>query len=596
MFLNPQVVLLLLYTVATPVAGLRTRGGHDTGPGKLHSNGSSNTSFFNTSLSNITRPFNLIAASRAVERALFPRQAATPEPIPEKPNIVMATSIPDRLAGEFDKPREVPEIKDTHVAFRNKRSRGLGIFHLKATVPCLFIGALLLQLTFAYNLHLNENLQCYTYHIIGLALSVFAALMLFNSANSFIRVTCLSESPSNVLEILMTLIQVLAWFLVFQGTAAAMTGAMRGSAELPLLRDIQVASQREELQEKWFRRRIKIKGCCSITTNLTGFAAIVFWEAVQRSWLFGQTFWTAILVVPLAFAAFKLLYEAADWARFQLAVRGDGKISHCDILWDMVSLDAELDTITLVISFLSVQAVQLQFLGVFPSLWGSSGTGEVQLADWRRDGWCLMAVSAITALATCILFRREAERSAERSNGEVVRNEILLAINYLSMTCTWAFFFGAKAGLRHYFPVADVDGLALKTLLALCVSVSTFFLALILETMGNSSLPGTSTRRALTKLIVAKGVPIGLSWASCFQHVVTSISEQSGQWEAFSNLSLSVCLFMAAIPAYLNCLLPEAERRLATLETKDSNNLVEDLSPTKEVASRLRLLRRMNSV
>jgi len=450
-------------------------------------------------------------------------------------------------------------------------------------VACMLLGAIAFQMALFYLVNSSkDSIQYYAYHIIGLAISIFTAVMVFDAIHGIVQYNFMSPDSGDGLKVLITMLEVLFWFLVMQACSACFAGAVPWAEQLPATADAPPGEERDRVQNMWLQRKLNIKCWSGMLTHVTGFAAIASWERVQQSDPFSRNFWTAASVVPLGFVCIICMYRLAESVRTWISMYGDGQVTHCEVLWDMVAVEAENDVVTLASSFITVQSLQFACLDVLPDKKGEV-TEEMGVEHWGLDFAVLLILAAVMALATFFLFRLAAKIVSSRGGDDMKTRLALIGVNYTSMTFAWSLYFAIKAGLHHYGPGLHPDGIIVKIILALSVSACTFGIIFLLDMLSNLQESGGLTQRAITKIILAKGLLIGFSWEGCFETAFHAISHRAGDWVTCVNLGLSICLCVVVIPAYWKYILPEVEMRLAQFERtgKGRVSLVEDLQATK---------------
>mmetsp|Transcript_85600 Transcript_85600/g.227420 ORF Transcript_85600/g.227420 Transcript_85600/m.227420 type:complete len:569 (-) Transcript_85600:127-1833(-) len=461
-------------------------------------------------------------------------------------------------------------------------------------VSFMLLGAIAFQMALFYLVNWpDEDIQYYTYHIIGLAISIFTAVLVFDAIYGIVEFHFGIEEGSAVM-IVAAAVQMFIWFLIMQYVTAHLAGALPWSTELPAPHEVPEGKERDAVEECWHRRKRGIKCWAGMLTHITGFAAIATWSLIQQSSFFRQSFWSTIVVVPIAFISIFALYHGADWVRYWIAMADDGKISESEELWDEESEEAENDVLALALSFLTVQAFQFWFLGALPDEKGTLEAGALQRGAWGKDCLFLVVAAVVCGFATYRIFHVVSRLCRDNKKNEDLKTRLaLIAVNYTSMCFAWCLYFAVKAGLHYFLPRLETEALTSKIVIALAVSLVTFSIIFILDIVADQHTAGSEEQRAIAKVILAKGLLIGFSWEGCFATAFHCISHGFGDWVKCTNLGLSVCLCIVVIPAYRRYIMPEMERRLAVLHAQNKTELVEEVEVKKDW--RAKLQRRMTT-
>lgn len=437
-----------------------------------------------------------------------------------------------------------------------------------AAVSVMLLGAIAFQMGLFYLVNWpDEDIQYYSYHVIGRSISIFISVLVFDAVHDIVEFHFnLHEAPSGV-QTLGAAVQMLAWFLVMQVVTAQVSGAMPWCKETPKVEEAK-PEEREEIAAVWARRKLGCACWAGLCTHITAFAAINTWSRIQQGAFFRTNFWSAILVVPIAFVAISLLYEGAEWVRWLIAMAGDGEISASEELWDEESEEAENDVMAMTLSFTTVQAFQFWFLGELPD---EKGTLHALATDprWGWDCLFLVVIALFCAFLTFFVYRWTAKLCATYRSSESTRARLaLISINYLSMCFAWCLFYAIKAFVHFAFHRVQTEALTAKIALALVVSLLSFLIIFVLDAIADAQTEGSEEQRAFAKIILAKGLLIGFSWEGCFATAFHCISHGFGEWVKVGNFGLSIALCIVVIPAYRMYILPEMDARLDMTQSK----------------------------
>lgn len=436
------------------------------------------------------------------------------------------------------------------------------------SVSIMLIGAIAFQMGLFYLVNWpDEDIQYYTYHVIGRSISIFTAVLIFDAIHGIVYQFFGVDHSGSRLSIVAGVGQMLSWFVVMQVVTAHVAGALPWNTELADPDELEPGEELEEVKQKWKRREMGLKCWAGMLTHITAFACIATWSLVQQGPFFRQTFWTCLLVVPMAFVFISILYEGATWVRFWISMADDGAISKSEGMWDEESEEAENDVMAMALSYITVQAFQFWFLGVMPDEKGTLPPGALRPGVWGRDCLFLCVLALASAITTFVAFRRAAKLVFASDSHEFLRTRLAtIFVNYTSMCFAWCLYFATKAGLHFFAPKMHIETLVAKIVIALAVSLVSFVIIFFLDFLADQHLDGSDEQRAIAKVILAKGLLIGWSWEGCFATAFHSISHNLGPMVMTSNLGLSFLLCLIVIPAYRHYILPEIEQRLEVLE------------------------------
>lgn len=380
--------------------------------------------------------------------------------------------------------------------------------------------------------HSDPEMRRYTYEVISITISIFCAVLLFQSGNDLVEVYVL-EGASEGFHLLVAGLILVFWYCALQITLAVTSGAV----------DELIGWKSAPMEEA----EASIRCYAVLLAHMTGFASINFWSGLQQTPLFSSSPAASLLTVPVSICGQLLLQRAAQAVRRRIALGDDGQEDEYEKLWDEQTVDAENDVAGLTLSWQTVQAARFLIGGALPNQEGEEppaalaghGAGEVLAL-------LLLALAFAAAVFATLLRMHDLP---------ALRVRVLqMVITVLSMGFAWSVFFGldwvlAGSGL------AGGDGMMLSVLLATAIFFLSFVVIRLLDKLYDAPWTGDNVDEAIRQIIGAIGILIGFAWEQCFDHATMSLSLVMPM-PHLSKLLLALFCAVILVPAWRWFILP----------------------------------------
>jgi len=464
---------------------------------------------------------------------------------------------------------------------------------VEAAVSMMLVGTVAFMMMLFYMVNFPDvDIRYYACRTLGDAISIFAAVLIYEAGNK-----CVHWFVPETENSLAHFGELLFWFTMLQGSTALSAGAIfedKTLADPPsvsatpslgvtptVAQAFGASSPSKALENRWRQRELRLRCISGLLAHITGFSAISAWLSLQADNRFGNPAIRVAVVVPVAAVAMLALFQLGHRVRLFIAYY-DEKFDLSEKIWDAAASEAEVDAVSLAISFLSVNAVQFFAFGVLPDREGGVEV-ELPFEVWRFDAFCMLAGAALAGFVT-LTFVLFAERLEQMCPSLLMLVEVVQ--NYSSMSFAWFVLFAVKAGMHCMFPEKSHEHIVPKVLTALGLSVLAFLAIFVLDKLADAISSGAPTQQAVVKIILSWGLLVGFAWEMCFSSAIATIDERVAGATVVLNLALSVALSALVVPAYLLYLAPMAElsRRKAVFHISKRSSL----AITRSIFSRSR--------
>mmetsp|Transcript_132409 Transcript_132409/g.240864 ORF Transcript_132409/g.240864 Transcript_132409/m.240864 type:complete len:637 (-) Transcript_132409:48-1958(-) len=392
----------------------------------------------------------------------------------------------------------------------------------------------------------DEEMKKYSWKVISSTISIFCAVMLFQSFDGVIEHWILMPYTNGEWqEFAVDISHMVIWYTITQVVLFVASGASKS-------REVRERLLEPYLTSKEDLRRVKDtvqENCMSygiVCAHLTGFASINAWTGLQRCYPFDSSAWAALLPLVLCFFAQEFLQRVTSICRQE---RGTGWFQ---MMWNRQCQVAEDDVLGLTLSVVSVNSIRLAINGMVPE-----GVGCLPDQHQREVGqtcedfdeyhrtqkqmFLLFGVGFVFVVALFFVklfqekFFPEDEEAEDKGNQFRVSNrtadrmsETLVIV--LGMAFSWCTFFFNKQllnDLGHRYLGGETATIGL--FLALEVTYLAFGCMFLLNRL--VELPDKYTPPAVDHSIVAvinaMGVWVGFAWESTFEEGVDNLSEKT---------------------------------------------------------------------
>lgn len=430
------------------------------------------------------------------------------------------------------------------VAFAEEEERASDV---SVSMAATLLGAISFQMLLFYFLnHRDKDMRRYTYEAVSTTVSIFCAVLIFQSVNDVIE-TYFLEGKSTAEQAVIDIAHMLFWFAVMQIALAYISGAI-GKTQ---------PTDANEME-------CDLKCFAVLLAHITGFAANNAFGTVQHLEFFSSSPLRAFLVLPVAALSLTLLMHITDTFREKVSLGDDGVVDKYEMLWDEETEESENDVIGLALSFLTVQAVRFSISGVFPNEEGEESPLETMSHTYGELALFLgFAILCIGLLSYIVYTEKEDVELMELEGEEFEKAERANRIKETMTVATmmsfaWSFFFGMRwflASLRF-----SEEPMQLGLALALTISFISFGSIRGLDCLADLDSTGPKADRIIWKIIAAIGVLIGFAWEQCFDAAVSSIASRSSS-PSIVKLALAIFCVVLIVPAWRLYILPMVVRK-----------------------------------
>jgi len=387
--------------------------------------------------------------------------------------------------------------------------------------------------------HSDSDMRRYSYEVVVSTISIFCAVLLFQSINNFVEELFLDGQPP-MTQVMVDFGHMLIWYTSTQLALAYISGA--------------IGTKPKDIAEM----ECNMKCFAVLLAHITGFASINAFASVQQLEFFSQSPLHAFAVVPLA-AAFQLaLQRITDNIRTKLAL-ADGDMDEFEQGWDEETEEAENDVMGLVISFTMVQSNRFAVNSNLPN---SEGAEEPEFLRnhtnqqiWLIFGFGLLFLALLGVLVSQEKSESELEEEKEEEFKEdEVKERLLETASVVAIMCfAWCFFFGARMFFGG-FPML-YENMQLNLMIAIVISAICFPCIRLLDVAADADWSGEKVDQFIFKIIAAFGILVGFAWEQCFDTAVASLASRTSNPMVMKLVLAIFCVFLV-VPAWRYYMLP----------------------------------------
>jgi len=423
---------------------------------------------------------------------------------------------------------------------------------VSCAMAATLLGAVGFQMYLFYVLnHHDKDMREYAYKIISSTVSIFCAVLLFQSINGFLEAFFL-DGLIIELQLVADMAHMMLWLILMQIALAYYSGAMLDGGARST--DAKVI---EERRLQLLENECNIECWAILLAHMAGFAAINAFGTMQQLPFFSQSPMFVLLTVPIAMAAMWIVQRCFAKIRYCITMHDESQ-NLFELAWEEETADAENDVMGLAISFLTTQALRFLICG---SLANQEGEEEEEVASNHQ-------LSEVFLLAGCGLLsiglmafsiykepEETEDESAEQLEADEVKERFLDSISVaLIMTFAWCFFFSGR-WLFGTSTLLQTDPMVLALALALVFSIIAFSCIRLLDCCNDSEQTSQKFKKASREIITAIGILVGFSWEQCFDTAVGALASRTPHRE-FMRLGLAAVCVVVLVPAWKKHILP----------------------------------------
>jgi len=392
-------------------------------------------------------------------------------------------------------------------------------------IAATLIGAVSFVLAMLYlTNHKDPDMRRYTYDIINETVSIFSAVLVFQSFNDTLETTVL-EGKSATLCVVAHFLHMFLWYGVMHLSLAYISGAI---GEPP--------KSLEEVE-------LNMKSVAIVLGHLTGFASINAWGSLQHLEYFSTPL-MSFAVLPISILGQFVIQRCTDAMRRYVSLSDDGEWDDFEKFWDEEIEECENDIMALSLSFSFIQAARFVITSNLPNLEGAVHWQELQEQRMAGQQFWLYAVGLCCAGVMLALFwlektivhfltnvierireaftEKKAAEESEEEEEEVFQRALETAVLTMSMCFAWCMFFSTRIWLTVWPQLAD------PMLSAVVLTMVITFVSLVsirlLDLLADAKWTDKKADRAVKQLIKAIALGVGFAWEQCFDEAVASIT------------------------------------------------------------------------
>lgn len=462
---------------------------------------------------------------------------------------------------------------------------------------CMLIGGVsFVMVLFTVVNYEDDDIRRYAWALISTVCSIFVAVMLFTSANSWVMYFfAVYVSPAGLCAL--QYVHLLFWVCALQLTIALASGtigegkthslhdeewvmadALRADFGKPVCNadgvydetlvrnrkgvksvmefhglEIPVEKKKTNLEDR--KRRMKCWG--TLIAHMSAFAAINAGGTMQHLEVFASSPIMTFLPLPLTQLFVMTLFASFKYLRDHLhsAAKAAGQAGYRAKLFDEEVIEAENDITALVSSFLFVQSLRYFQTGRLPTM-----AGELEDTPWYAVRNLFISGIFMEALSIGIIV----VKSISKLEKEDLGHRLLTVFGSISgMSFSWCVVFGMRTIFMNTSFLED-NGIGSRTLsgrvlLALIVSLLSTGLIFLLDIISDTAKKGVppsseGPQEVVFEMVFAASIICGLSWEHCFDGGAETIASKTSR-PLCCRTALALFIFFAIVPAWRNHIL-----------------------------------------
>jgi hypothetical protein len=441
--------------------------------------------------------------------------------------------------------------------------------------------------------HSDPDMRRYTWIVIGATISIFSAVLLFQSVNGLIHHYILEEA-SEAVAMIIGFVHVLVWYCVTQFTVlmiakyhakpdepasgdAAYTGLALQSpaptvsdsgngATAPLTgapgspRSAAHAAHGGASHGGKMAEDAKSMG--GLLAHITAFAAIHWFHDVfhllEEEGIGGvSVVLCCVFFLAMFFVAAKVRTIIIEW---------DGQKSPDEEVWEHVVRETEDDAMALCTSYLISLTLQVMVEGPEP-LHEHHGRQIMGMVGSAMGAMLVMVLLAFFAKA-----EGHGEEHGHHDNSALPKHRLVEIVQLTSsFTFAWCMLCSSTwstMALAHHL---DWTHIWMEVVEAIAVSLTCVFIIRLLDIVADCKCTGPSVDSVIRDCVLAFGVLIGFTWEHPFD---LGVEEIAAGFEGYEEImQFLFCLVIAAIvlPAYKWYIVPIQFKMLEEKEAEDAH-------------------------
>lgn len=426
------------------------------------------------------------------------------------------------------------------------------------SIAATLMGLITFQMLLFYMMnHKDEDMRKYTYEVISSTVSIFCAVLLFQSFNALLEMI-MGEVPKPV-ACIAHMVHMMVWFSVMQLVLAHLSGAIG-----------EITGRVVDYQEEGSKNKVRADmGCFAVLcAHMTGFASIFAWGTLQQLHPFNTSPIMSLSIVPLALLGQYYLQRVASKIRTRVALGDDGEWDDAERVWHDNTAEAEDDVMGLCCSWLMAQALRFWISGVLPNV-----EGEDKLEEHAVTQICILAAIGVSlaVFVGIVIALRETFKTEEKetqfpagdvnvesagANEETASGRFInCGICTIGMSMAWCAFFSSKWFTQNLSFMSGQSEMILTITTALFISLWAFFLIWCLDKLADADWTPDTVDEGIKRVIACIGFAIGFGWEKCFD-AATEVLAESLPSPHLSKMALAIACAAVVVPAWRLFILP----------------------------------------
>lgn len=393
----------------------------------------------------------------------------------------------------------------------------------------------------------DEDIRYYCCKIIGDAISIFVAVLVYEAGHSFFH---FGSAEGGTAGFVLDVGQLILWYMFVQ----VLTKVLAGAGEPAPLSSKSIP---RDQQQHWRTREMQLRSLSGILTHVTGFAAISVWAGLQRQFCTKSSSpWEALLPIPIACASLALMFVVGAVVR-HLIIHLDKVKDVSEALWNDCAGECVDEAFGMSISWLCMNTLQYFVVDAL-----SDREFVLRGAELGPEQACQLCLAMLAAACCSGLAMLTMTSVAQRGDysKELAKRAFNITSTTTSMSFAWSVLFCARAAMRWLHPDFDNDAVVGRICVALGVSLFAFVWVFLLDKCADS-LVGlehhVDTHKALVKLIMSVGLLVGFAWELAFSSAAGTLDEAvEGPASGALKIGLSLGLCTLVTPAYMLYITP----------------------------------------